>query len=148
MADGRATVAANEPTATDGQPEPTATAEQGLTVKESIRHWLFWVCAVSMMVSALFWTGVNIYSVSIFKSRGFGEADVSLAFAIVTAVSLAGSAIGGIALDYMKHKQLIFVAASGLNAATNILLLRMETKAGVIAFAVCYGAYVGTSNAG
>lgn len=122
--------------------------EEGLTAKEAMHTWLFWVCGISMMVSALFWTGVNIYSVSIFRSRGFQDTDVGLAFAIVSGVSLASSAVGGIALDYLKHKQLIFVAASTFNAITNILLLRMKSKADVIAFAICYGTYVGMSNAG
>lgn len=75
-------------------------------------------------------------------------AQVGLAFAMVTGVSLASSAATGLVLDHLKHKQLVFAVASAFNAITNGLLLVMKGKAGVVAFAICYGTYIGMTNAG
>jgi nitrate/nitrite transporter NarK len=122
-------------------------AKPGLTLLKTMTYGLFWFPMVALGSGALFWTGINIYAVSVFEEHGRSAADVSTAFLVTTFVALGMSSLCGLALDHMKKKERIFLVSLGFGICANVQLRFMSTFPHVVSFGVLYGCFVGAANA-
>jgi MFS family permease len=56
----------HDPDAKGGEQAPVG----GCSVREALRFPVFWCCIIAGALAALFWTGINLYAVSVFGECG------------------------------------------------------------------------------
>ena len=75
------------------------TSEPGLTLREALRHWRFWIMAVSFLLIAFALTAPTPNLENILRTRGFSLLEIGAITASFGLSVIAGRVIGGWLLD-------------------------------------------------
>jgi len=83
----------------DGAKKPDRPELPGLTAQEVFRDRVYWLIVLATITATAPRNGTNIFLVPMMSEKGFTQADAALYLSMTAMIGLAGSLVGGWALD-------------------------------------------------